>query len=325
MQRYVKWLAVASTFIMVLVIIQGSLVTTTGSAEGCGNSWPLCHGKFIPAYTIETAFEYSHRLVTSVAGVLIMLTAIGALRYYRHRLEIKLFVPIMVFFLLLQAGLGAAAVMWPQSDEVKALHFGISLVALASTALTAAFLFGIDGADKLRDRPVPRSFVWTVWGLAAYTYVVVYFGAYVRHTDSSLACLDWPACNGSVFPGFSGPVGIIFGHRVSALVLMLAVGALMYWTAKMRASRPDLFWASFLALALVLVQALSGAVVVWSRMDIFSRMSHSILVSIFFSVLAYMCVHVFPRPASARRAAASEPGGQHEHGGVVRPVVSPGT
>jgi len=113
MQRYVKWLAVASAVVMVLVIIQGSLVTTTGSAEGCGNSWPLCHGKFIPAYTIETAFEYSHRLITSVAGVLIVATSVLALRYYRQRLEVRLFVPIMLFFLFLQAGLGAVAVMWP--------------------------------------------------------------------------------------------------------------------------------------------------------------------------------------------------------------------
>jgi heme a synthase len=322
MQRYVKWLAVASAVVMVLVIIQGSLVTTTGSAEGCGNSWPLCHGKFIPSYTIETAFEYSHRLVTSVAAILIIVTSIGAIRYYRHRLEIKLFVPIMLFFLFLQAGLGAAAVMWPQSDEVKALHFGISLIALASTVLIAAFLFGIDGADKLRDRPVPRRFVWIVWGLAAYTYVVVYIGAYVRHTDASLACVDWPLCNGSVFPGFSGPVGIIFTHRVFAGVLVVAMGALMYWTTKMRSARPDLFWASAIALGLVLIQSLSGAIVVWARMDLFSRMLHSILVSIFFSVLAYICVHVFPRPASARQMAAIEPAGQQA--GMAQPATSPG-
>jgi heme a synthase len=212
--------------------------------------------------------------------------------------------------------------MWPQSDEVKALHFGISLIALASTVLIAAFLFGIDGADKLRDRPVPRRFVWIVWGLAAYTYVVVYIGAYVRHTDASLACVDWPLCNGSVFPGFSGPVGIIFTHRVFAGVLVVAMGALMYWTTKMRSTRPDLFWASAIALGLVLIQSLSGAIVVWARMDLFSRMLHSILVSIFFSVLAYICVHVFPRPASARQMAAIEPAGQHA--GIAQPATSPG-
>jgi heme a synthase len=319
MRKLVKWLAVASAVVMVLVIIQGSLVTTTGSAEGCGNSWPLCHGEFIPQYTIETAFEYSHRLITSVAGVLIVATAIGALKYWRHRLEIKIYVPVMLFFLFLQAGLGAAAVMWPQSDEVKALHFGISLVALASTVLIAAFISEMDGADKLRDRPIPRRLVWTVWGLAAYTYVVVYIGAYVRHSDASLACTDWPLCNGSVFPGFSGPVGIIVTHRIFAGVLVIAMGVLLYATARIRQLRPDLFWGSVLAMGLVLVQALSGAIVVWTRMDLFSRMSHSILVSLFFSTLAYLCVHVLPRPAAVRHALAS-PERMEPRGGTVSPA-----
>jgi cytochrome c oxidase assembly protein subunit 15 len=300
MRRVTKWLAIAAAAVMVLVIIQGSLVTTTGSAEGCGQSWPLCHGKFIPQYTVETAFEYSHRLVTSVAGILIVATAIGALAFWRQRLEVKIYVPMMLFFLVLQAGLGAAAVMWPQSDEVRALHFGISLMALASIVLLAAFINEMHGADRLRDRPIPRAMVLTVWGLAVYTILVVYFGAYVRHTDSSLACTDWPLCNGSVFPGFSGPVGIIFTHRISGLVLILATGLLLYWAARIRTSRPDLMWASLVAIGLVLVQAVSGALVVWTRMDLFARMLHSVLVMLFFSTLAYLCVHVLPRPAAVR-------------------------
>lgn len=300
MRTIVRRIAVVNALVMLLVLIQGALVTNTGSAEGCGNSWPLCKGEFVPQYTIETAIEYSHRFVTSIAGVLILATAVGALKYWRHRKEMKIYVPVMVFFLLLQAGLGAAAVMWPQSDEVKALHFGISLVALASTILVAAMMYEIDTWDRLRDRPIPRQLRWIVWGLAAYTYVVVYLGAYVRHTDTMLACADWPLCNGSVFPGFTGPVGIAFSHRFAAGVLVLAMGGLLYWTLRLRESRPDLFWGSILAVAFVVAQSISGALVIWTRVDVFATMSHSVLVSLFFGTLAYLCIHVLPRPESAR-------------------------
>jgi cytochrome c oxidase assembly protein subunit 15 len=209
----------------------------------------------------------------------------------------------MVFFLFLQAGLGAASVMWPQSDEIKALHFGISLIAFASTLLTAVLAYEQDGRDKLRDRPVPRWLIWTVWGLAGYTYLVVYLGAYTRHTDSSLACTDWPLCNGSAFPGFTGPVGTVFTHRIAAFLLVVGMAALLWWTVRMRAVRPDLFWGSVVALALVVAQSFSGAFVVWTRMDVFATLSHGTIVSLFFGTLAYLCIHVLPRPESVRTAA----------------------
>jgi cytochrome c oxidase assembly protein subunit 15 len=300
MRTFVHRMAIASTVVMFLVLIQGTLVTTTGSADGCGDSWPLCHGEFIPQYTVATAIEYSHRLVVSIASFMIIATAIGALWYYRQRLEMRIYVPIMVVTLFLQAGLGAAAVMWPQADAVLALHFGVSLVSFASTLLVAVLMREMNGADRLRDRPIPQRMIWAIWGLAAYTYIVVYIGAYVRHSNASLACTDWPLCNGSVFPGFSGPVGVMFGHRVAALILTIAMGGLLYWTMKHRSSRPDLFIASAVGFVLLLAQGISGGLVVLTRLDVFATLSHGVIVSLFFGSLAYLCVHALPRPAAVR-------------------------
>ena len=38
---------------MAFVQLGGALVTKTGSADGCGSDWPLCHGAFTSkfAYT----------------------------------------------------------------------------------------------------------------------------------------------------------------------------------------------------------------------------------------------------------------------------------
>ena len=48
MNKGLKWVSILTTVGMFLVLIMGALVTKTGSAEGCGNTWPLCHGKFAP-------------------------------------------------------------------------------------------------------------------------------------------------------------------------------------------------------------------------------------------------------------------------------------
>jgi heme a synthase len=303
MQTFIKRLAVVAAIGMFLVLVQGALVTTTGSAEGCGQSWPLCHGEFIPSYAFETMVEFSHRFVAGFVGILIAIVGIGVLRYYRDRIEIKILAPLMGSFIIIQSLLGAAAVMWPQTPEIMALHFGISLIAFASVLLTAAFLYEKDGRDKLRDIDVPTRFRRAVWGLMLYSYAAVYVGAYVRHKDASLACTDWPLCNGSVFPGFTGPVGIVFTHRITAGLILFGMAGIIYWASKFRDSRPDLFWVSIACGILIVLQGLSGAVIVWSQMDFYATMSHGMFVSLYFGGLAYMCFKVLPRPESARREA----------------------
>lgn len=308
MQTFLKRLAVVAAIGMFIVLVQGSLVTTTGSEEGCGQSWPLCHGEFVPAYAFETMVEFSHRFVAAIVGILIAVAGLGALKYFRDRIEVKVLAPLMGSFTIVQALLGAAAVMWPQTPEILALHFGISLIAFASVLLLAIFLYEKDGRDKLRDIKIPTSFRRAVWGLMLYSYAAVYIGAYVRHKNASLACTDWPLCNGSVFPGFTGPVGIVFTHRITGGLILLGVTGIIYWASKYREQRPDLFNASLIAGVFVLLQGLSGAAVVWSRMDFYATMSHGMFVSLYFGSLAYMCFKVLPRPASARRSApAPEP------------------
>ncbi len=299
MQKWVKRLAVLTAVGMFVVLVQGSLVTTTGSEEGCGKSWPLCNGEFVPSYAVESMIEYMHRFVTGIEGFLILGTAIGALYYWRDRLEIRILVPLMIGFLFLQAGLGAAAVMWPQTPEIMALHFGISLVAFASVLLTAIFLYEKDGRDKLRDLRVPASFSYAVWGLLGATYLVVYWGAYLRHNDASLACRDWPLCDGEILPALGGETGMVIGHRFSAGLLALAIFGLVYWASKYRDRRPDLFWGSVIAAILIISQSLTGAFIVWSELDIFATMSHGMFVSLFFGAMAYLGLHTLPRPASA--------------------------
>lgn len=233
-RRMVRWLALAATVGMFLVLVMGITVTNTGSAEGCGRDWPLCHGRFIPEFAVSTAIEFSHRAVTGIEGLLVVALTVGVLLYWRNRREIQFLAPVMVIFLVLQAALGALAVKYPTSPEVLASHFGISLISFASILLTAAFLYQETTYDRLRDRPVPLGFRWLAWGMAIYTYLVVYTGAYVGHRGVELACRDWPLCNGQLVPSLVGPTGIVFTHRVAALLLTGGAIWLFAWGRRLR-------------------------------------------------------------------------------------------
>lgn len=297
--RSLRWIALAATIGMFVVLLMGSTVTNTGSAEGCGRSWPLCHGKWAPMLTKESLIEFGHRAVTGVEGVLIAVTAYGAWRTWWHRREVRVLVWAMLFFLILQAGLGAWAVLQPQTPQVMAAHFGVSLTAFASVFLLTVFLFEVPNREAVRDRPVPANLRRLIWGSIVFIYGVVYLGAYVRHTNANLACLDWPLCQGQVFPGFSGPVGTVFIHRLAALAGTLLIIGLVVWAYRLRSVRPDLYHGAVAALVLIVLQSLSGAVIVYSRMAFYSTLLHAGLVTLLFGAMSYLCYQTLPRPAEA--------------------------
>lgn len=301
----VKLLSAVAAAGMFLVLVMGTVVTNTGSAQGCGHTWPLCKGKLIPEFAVSTAIEFSHRAVTGIEGLLIVAVAVGALVFWRRRREVQVLVPLMVAFLVIQAVLGGLAVEYPESPSVLALHFGVSLIAFVAVLLTSIVLYEADGTDAVRDRPLPRSFFWSVWGLIVYTYVVVYLGAYVRHTNVGEACPDWPLCHGAVVPSLVGNTGfareVVLSHRFTALALVLATTGLAIWARRLRRGRPDLYRGSLLALGMLLLQALGGAWVVLSRQSLFSTLAHGAFVALYFGALGYLCLHVLPRPAAFRK------------------------
>ncbi|GLH63385.1 hypothetical protein PG301_12240 [Parageobacillus sp. G301] len=133
MQRSLKWFASVTTLAMLFVLIGGALVTKTESGMGCGRSWPLCHGQLIPSQiTPELVIELSHRLVSGLAGMMVLILSVWAWRAIGHIRETKFLAIVSFVFLVLQGLIGAAAVVWGQSDFVLALHFGISLISFAA-------------------------------------------------------------------------------------------------------------------------------------------------------------------------------------------------
>src|SRR5699024_10691252 len=145
MLRTLKSLSVVSTIGMIFILLGGALVTKTGSGAGCGTSWPLCQGQLIPTnITPELVIELSHRLVSTIIGVVVLLLSVLAWKYVGHIREVKFLAFLSVFFLVLQGLIGAAAVMWGQSDFVLAIHFGVSLISFAAVFLLMLLFFEID-------------------------------------------------------------------------------------------------------------------------------------------------------------------------------------
>jgi len=286
MESALRKIAVAATIGMFFVLLMGATVTNTGSSEGCGDHWPLCHGEFIPTYTVETAIEYSHRLVTSIEGVLVMVTAVGALVTRRGRRDIKLLVGLMVGTLFLQAGMGAWAVKDTQSPGVLALHFGFSLLCFASTYLVMMAIREGNALTPTERPAAPPRFGMLAWASLVVVYGVAYLGAYVRHASAELACgTDWPLCNGGLATTAGGAEGAHFGHRLAAFTSILVVFGLVFWASRFKSGRPDIYRGTLLASGVIITQALVGGIVVMSKLSIFATLAHAALMGILFVLL----------------------------------------
>lgn len=287
-----RTLAIASCIGMLLVLLAGALVTNTDSGRGCGDDWPLCHGKFIPAYTFESMLEYSHRLVSGIEGILVLIVTIAAYnKFKRDRQAFQeplYYAGAALLFTIIQALMGAAAVKWPQSAAVMAIHFGISLIAFAATMLLVIWCYRAARGGPAQFK-VARSIMPRVMAVSIYCYVVIYLGAFIRHTESAGGCLGWPLCNGQLIPELSGATGAVFIHRVAAFILALSLAGLYYHIRRVSNGEACLVKPAGWVLALVIVQVLSGALLTSTVGNadwfIFTSLLHNVIIVALFGIL----------------------------------------
>ena len=131
-KRNLKWLSVLATIIMAFVQLGGALVTKTGSEDGCGSSWPLCHGALLPQnLPIDTIIELSHRAVSGLSLIVVLWLAITTWKHIGYIREVKPLALSVLHFTSSSID-WCGAVIWQQNSYVLALHFGISLISFSS-------------------------------------------------------------------------------------------------------------------------------------------------------------------------------------------------
>lgn len=299
--KQLKWLSYASSFVMLMATLGGTAVTKLDAGLGCGREWPLCNGKFVPAHTLSSLIEWSHRAVSGAAGMLALAAFIAFLIYRKERRDLRTYSLLALIFVIVQAIMGALAVVFSQSSAVMALHFGFSLIAFASSLMLALGMREQEREEanmpKLPAGRVSKKFRNLVWFAACYTYIVVYLGAYVSHTDSAGGCSGWPLCNGAVIPELSGGVLIAFIHRLGAMTLFIVIAVVGHFAFRKHPDTQEIRSLGVAATVLMIVQIFTGAFLVLnltnSRLYIFASLSHIFVLASLFGVLSYMSVRTW--------------------------------
>jgi protoheme IX farnesyltransferase len=132
------------------------------------------------------------------------------------------------------------------------------------------------------------------------TYALVVLGGVVRVSGSGLGCPDWPLCHGRLLPPLNLHAIIEYSHRTtasltSALVVLTAVVALVAWR-----KRRDIVIPATVALALLIVQVVLGAITVRLELPPMIVLAH---LATAMALLGAVCVTavaaVMPAPSGA--------------------------
>ncbi|MGO4951673.1 COX15/CtaA family protein [Paenibacillus sp. DRB1-1] len=283
-----KWLALVTCIVMFLATFGGGVVTRTDSGLGCGREFPLCNGKLVPAHTIASLIEFSHRSVSAMAGILSIASFVGFLLFMKHRKDLQLFSLLTLMFVIIQGAMGALAVVFSQSAAVMGLHFGFALIAFASATMMTLGAWQ-EHADsrhtpRLIPGPVSRGFRNFIWLSTVYTYIAVYSGALLSHS------VIQKVVN---IGGFISPLLL---HQISAGLLFVIILAVGHYSYRYHPNHRDIRILGVVSVLLILLQVVIGIILLYvnkPEIYMFIVLGHMLVIASLFSILAYLSYRVW--------------------------------
>ena len=129
---------------------------------------------------------------------------------------------------------------------------------------------------------------------------IVLTGAAVRVTGSGLGCTDWPTCSrGHLTPPLQFHSLIEFGNRMVTVLLVVVIGVTFLAALLRRPFRRDLAWLSGGLVAGILVEAVVGGIVVYTKLNPYLVAVH-FLATMLLVVNAVVLLHRSGRDYSSR-------------------------
>jgi heme A synthase len=311
LSRFAKYAWVVLAYNLI-VIVWGAYVRASSSGAGCGSHWPLCNGEIIPRTpTIKTLVEFSHRLSSGVALLLVVGLVVWALRAFARKHPARKFAAWAMFFMLMEAAIGAGLVLFELVAENKSIARALWMSAhLVNTFLLVGMLALTAWVATTEERFTLRGQGALNWLLLAAIVSVLILGVSGAVT----------ALGGTLFPVTSLAEGLKQDLSPTAHVLIrlrffhpfiaLAVGALLIITAWLvKAWRGGVWtqrWANWL-IAGVLIQLLAGLVNLLLHAPVWLQLVHLLLSDVIWIALVLLAATALAQPARARSLGVIEP------------------
>jgi heme A synthase len=277
--RFQKLVAATLAMALALVIV-GVIVRATGSGLGCPD-WPFCYGQVIPPLEFKAWAEWIHRLIAAVIGVMVLGILVLALVDHRDRRGLVAASVGVVALVGFQAWLGRETVRLGNSGASVTAHLA---AAMALAGLLAFLLVRAGYPARLPGRGGNQRLTLLIAFTAAATFVMLIYGANVTAAGAALVYPDWPLMGGALVPPFgdmpvdAATLALTHAlHRYVGVVVGVALAGtwVVAWRGR-RAGRVDATLFRLITIAAVLypLQAVVGALQVWTRLAPWTQTLH---------------------------------------------------
>jgi cytochrome c oxidase assembly protein subunit 15 len=127
------------------LFVVGAYVTAADYGGLCGlntpEDWPLCNGQLFPPPSIGPVVEYTHRILASLSGLFLILTALVFWRAKNAPSSAKKLVYLALVSVLVEIVIGGVVVNTNLSAPVVTLHQALALLVFGFTVGAVAVSF----------------------------------------------------------------------------------------------------------------------------------------------------------------------------------------
>lgn len=282
-----------SLFLLVytlLVILWGAWVRISHSGDGCGASWPLCNGQVVPqAAHAKTWVEFSHRMMSGLFGILIVLLFVLGRRLFAKPHRVRGALLASLIFTISEALLGAKLVLAglvTGNDSVlrlgvMSLHHINSLLLSGSVALVVLY----SGAIPDRVLAAPKSDLSRRErnGKLRYGFLILFVMVAITGGFAALASTLFPSSSllGGLQEDFATNSHYLLRLRFSHPVLATLVGggiALYFWLRSQNESASaDLKKAALQVSLIFVIGVVFGYLTLFSLSPVWMKLVHLLL------------------------------------------------
>jgi heme A synthase len=135
-------LLVLSVLVLFSLLVVGASVTAYGYGGACGvntpEDWPLCNGGLLPPPDTASIVEYAHRILASLSGLLLILTAAAFWRAKDSDKTARNLVYLALASILVEIVVGGLVVNTDLAAAVITLHQAIALLVFGFTVSAAS-------------------------------------------------------------------------------------------------------------------------------------------------------------------------------------------
>jgi len=224
------------------LIALGGGVRAMNAGLACPD-WPLCFGQIIPDYHPEVYFEFIHRALAGLVGLISIYLNIKIIINNKFTKQLKFLAAAAVVLLLSQIVMGGLTVLWLLKESVVTAHLGLATAFFVVTLwIYLEVKNPLSAGQNASSTPAKKPFVnkiiiWN-WLCLVAIYAQVILGGLVASHYAATSCPDFPKCNGQWVPTLAGPVGLHVMHRLWAYMLTIIIlGYVVYVSAQRKKFR----------------------------------------------------------------------------------------